>query len=54
MPGRVISWRLSHMRRHAFWIVMVVLVLAAAVVFATGFSKEELAEMDEEEAPALA
>jgi len=29
-------------------------VIAAAVVFATGFSKEELAEMDEEEAPALA
>lgn len=29
-------------------------VIAAAVVYMTGFSKEELAEMEEEEAPALA
>lgn len=34
--------------------MLVALVVAAVVVYFTGFSKEELAEMDEEEAPALA
>lgn len=34
--------------------MLVALVVAAVVVYFTGFSKEELAEMEEEEAPALA